>query len=199
MKTLFADDAGYCIRRCEGAPSRRTSESLESAHTIEICLNEQGEGKVAHGRHTLKLKEESLGIYEYIKGSVTTQRQEGTDHRFTTISLDKTYLQDQLAPSQFLLKPEIRKAIFTPPSKQSLQLSRNLHSRDTQWLSSTESLEHIPLAGRNLWMQSKVMEFVALNFFKTEGSKEELFCKKNQTNGFRKSHSGEAFHRRVLL
>ncbi len=179
-ETLFGDEDGFTVTHHQGDGSRSVDWHINSPKKkfMEVCLNQEGRAEVINQGMRLLLDTDKMGIYDVKVGSIKTRRNRGYDHKFTTVSLDKEYLQDQLAPSQFLLHPEIRSAIYEKSVGFPLCIGRSMQDRDLEWLNSTLTLGNIPVAGRHLWMSSKVMEFIACHFFKQEFAEHELFCQK---------------------
>ena len=179
-ETLFRDEGGYTITHHQGDGSKSVDWHADTAQGsfMEVCLNQEGRAEVINQGVRLLLDEDKMGIYDVKAGNIRTRRNRGYDHKFTTVSLNKEYLQDELAPSQFLLQPEVRSAIYEQSIDFPLCIRRSMQERDLEWLNATQRFNNIPVAGQNLWMSSKIMEFIACHFFKQELSEQELFCQK---------------------
>jgi len=177
---LFSDNNGYEITNYKGDGSKSVDWHSEGNKKgwLEVCLNLQGRAEVIIDGIRMVLNDRRVGLYDCSTKQMKARRNRGYDHQFSTISLNKEYLQDQLSPSQFFLKPAIRSAIFEKSLTIPLCTGRDMVQQDESWLSQTDSINHVSGSGKSLWMQSKVMEYIACNFFKPDHPQEEMFCDK---------------------
>ena len=177
---LFSDTEGYEIVHHQGDGSKSVDwrEEQNRKDCIEICLNLEGRAEIVVEGVRIVLNDRRVGLYDCSARQLKTRRNRGYGHRFSTLSLKKEYLQDQLAPSQFFLKPSIRQTIFDKSSDLPLCTGRDMEAHDQEWLSQVSDFTHIPASGKLLWMQSKVMEFIAGNFFNADLTEQEMFCDK---------------------
>lgn len=178
VDSLFEDEAGYSINeyRSGGGKVVDWHKNEASKSSVDFCLNHAGRAEINVSGMRVLLGDNKLALYECRPNEVKSHRYRLHEHHFTTVSLNREYLQDQLAPSQFLLHPEVRGAIYDQHGNLPLCQSRGMSPFDYQWVNGLACQKYIPGPAKKYWGSSKVMELIAKHFFKEEAEQEEFFC-----------------------
>lgn len=142
--------------------------------SLELCLNVEGTGTVAAGRTTLDLKPMTAGFYWQGNPGLKAERRAGERHRFVTIEFSRPFLRERLLSSEGALHPLVERFVRGDLRSSGLSHSRVLTPDQDRSIAQI-LLPTPPLAARNLWYQSQVLQLM-VDFFFQRPEEDELFC-----------------------
>ncbi len=149
------------------------SESFQAGN-VEFCLNLEGRGAIGRSEKTQRdYLPCSSGYYALGDEPLRATRQAHDRHRFVTLEFSRSHLQEQLAPNEDELTPEIRALIF-PRRIESVVSEPQPMSGEQRAIVTSLTNPPVAKAARILWYKSKAIELMAHFLF--EPKDPELFC-----------------------
>jgi AraC-like DNA-binding protein len=147
-------------------------------NTIEICLNSEGNGRIAVDDAEMTFAPLTVGFYRRGEENLSATRQASQQHRFLTIEISFEFLRRYLSECVTWLHPLVRDVILGPSQKSALSSTTRLTGRQQQLLAS---LRYPPVlaAAQSIWYQAKALELASELFFFAPGQP-ELFCQRQQ-------------------
>jgi AraC-like DNA-binding protein len=142
--------------------------------TIEICLNVEGEGKIAAGGAEASFAPMTVGFYRRTQQPLRATRQAGQRHQFLTIEMSFDFLSQHMSEYVTSLHPLVRDVVSGRSGESAVIPVTRLTSRHQQLLTSLRQAPVLALA-QNIWYQAKALEAAAEFFFVAQDN-HELFC-----------------------
>jgi AraC family transcriptional regulator len=142
--------------------------------SVEICLNIEGEGKVASREMETIYEPMTVGFYRRAQQPLRATRQAGQRHQFLTIEISFGFLKERLEPFVTSLHPMVRDVMGNRCDDSAVAPVMRLTSRQQQLLASLRQAPVLALA-QTIWYQAKALE-AAAEFFFVAQDHHELFC-----------------------
>lgn len=142
--------------------------------TIEICLNVEGDGKVAAGKTEAAFAPMTVGFYRQGPQSLRATRQAGQRHQFLTVEMSFDFITEHLAQYVTSLHPLVREVVAGRSCDSAVAPVTRLTSRQQQLLTGLRQAPVLALA-QKIWYQAKALEAAAEFFFIAQDN-HELFC-----------------------
>ena len=142
--------------------------------SVEICLNVEGEGKVASKEMETAFEPMTVGFYRRGQQPLRATRQAGQRHQFLTIEMSFDFLTEHLEQFVTSLHPLVRDIVANRPAESAVAPVTRLTSRQQQLLTSLRQAPVLALA-QTIWYQAKALE-AAAEFFFVAKDNHELFC-----------------------
>jgi AraC family transcriptional regulator len=143
-------------------------------HTIEICLNVEGEGKIASSEGEMVFAPMTVGFYRRSQQPLRATRQASQRHQFLTIEMSFDFVAQHLSEFVTSLHPLVRDVVSSRPGDSAVAPVMRLTSRHQQLLTSLRQAPVLALA-QKIWYQAKALEAAAEFFFIAQDN-HELFC-----------------------
>ncbi|HVU28094.1 MAG TPA: AraC family transcriptional regulator [Verrucomicrobiae bacterium] len=146
--------------------------------SVEVCLNLEGNGKVALGKNEISFAPLTVGFYRRGEQPLSATRKEKQRHQFLTVEMSFNFLRQHLSEYVTSLHPLVREIVAGQSEKSAVAPVTRLTSRQQQLLASLREAPVLALA-QSVWYQAKALE-VASELFFVAPDKQELFCQRQQ-------------------
>jgi AraC-like DNA-binding protein len=146
--------------------------------SVEVCLNLEGNGKVALNKNEIVFTPLTVGFYRRGEQVLRATRQADQRHQFLTVEMSFDFLRKHLGEFVTSLHPLVREIVGGQSEKSAVAPITRLTSRQQQLLASLREAPVLALA-QTVWYQAKALEVAAELFFVAPGEK-ELFCQRQQ-------------------
>ena len=146
--------------------------------SIEVCLNREGNGRVAFANCEAAFTPLTIGFYRRSGQTLLATRQAGQQHQFLTVEMSFTFLRRHLGEFVTSLHPLVREVVSGRSGKSGVVPTTRLTSRQQQLLASLRDAPVLPLA-QTVWYQAKALELAAELFFVAPGD-QEFFCQRQK-------------------
>jgi AraC family transcriptional regulator len=146
--------------------------------SIEVCLNLEGNGKVALSKNEVAFAPLTVGFYRRGEQPLRATRAANQRHQFLTVEMSFDFLRRHLGEFVTSLHPLVREIVAGQSEKSAVAPVIRLTSRQQQLLASLREAPVLALA-QSIWYQAKALEVAAELFFVAPGEK-ELFCQRQQ-------------------
>ncbi|MBV8640404.1 MAG: helix-turn-helix transcriptional regulator [Verrucomicrobia bacterium] len=146
--------------------------------SIEVCLNREGNGRVAFDNREIVFTPMSIGFYRRGEDTLRATRQANQLHRFLTVEMSFDFLRRHLSEFATSLHPLVREVVLGQSEKSAVAPTTRLTSRQQQLLASLRAAPVLAIA-QTVWYQAKALELVSELFFEPP-NEQELFCRRQQ-------------------
>jgi len=146
--------------------------------SVEICLNLEGNGKVALNKSEITFAPLTVGFYRRGEQILRATRDANQRHQFLTVEMSFDFLRKHLSEFVTSLHPLVREIVAGQSEKSAVAPVTRLTSRQQQLLASLREAPVLALA-QSVWYQAKALEVAAELFFIAPGE-QELFCQRQQ-------------------
>jgi AraC-like DNA-binding protein len=146
--------------------------------SVEVCLNLEGNGKVALNKNEISFAPLTVGFYRRGEQMLHATRDANQRHQFLTVEMSFDFLRKHLGEFVTSLHPLVREIVAGQSEKSSITPVTRLTSRQQQLLASLREAPVLALA-QAVWYQAKALEVAAELFFVAPGE-QELFCQRQQ-------------------
>jgi len=146
--------------------------------SVEVCLNLEGNGKVALNKNEIAFAPLTVGFYRRGEQALRATREANQRHQFLTVEMSFDFLRRHLSEFITSLHPLVREVVAGQSEKSTVAPTARLTSRQQQLLASLRDAPVLALA-QPVWYQAKALEVAAELFFVAPGEK-ELFCQRQQ-------------------
>jgi AraC family transcriptional regulator len=146
--------------------------------SVEVCLNLEGNGKVALNKNEIVFTPLTVGFYRRGEQALRATREANQRHQFLTVEMSFDFLRRHLSEFVTSLHPLVRDVVTGQSEKSAVAPTARLTSRQQQLLASLRDAPVLALA-QPVWYQAKALEVAAELFFVAPGEK-ELFCQRQQ-------------------
>ncbi|HEY3932605.1 MAG TPA: AraC family transcriptional regulator [Verrucomicrobiae bacterium] len=146
--------------------------------SVEVCLNLEGNGKVALNKNEIAFAPLTVGFYRRGEQPLRATRDANQRHQFLTVEMSFDFLRRHLGEFVTSLHPLVREIVAGQSEKSAVASVTRLTSRQQQLLASLREAPVLALA-QSVWYQAKALEVAAELFFIAPGEK-ELFCQRQQ-------------------
>ena len=145
--------------------------------SVEICLNVDGHAEFDLGGRRQALPPGSATFYSAGREPLAARRLPRQRHQFVTVEISREFLKRRFAGNQAGLHPQIQSVLSGKKNTSAISEVRRL-TTEHQRLIPTLQHSPVPLTGRAVWFESKVLELMSEFFFVTRDS--ELFCERQR-------------------
>jgi len=145
--------------------------------SIEVCLNVEGNGRVAINNREAVFSPMTAGFYRRGGQTLRATRRAHQRHQFLTIEMSFDFVRRNLEDSVASLHPLVRDMVSGQSEKSAVMKPSRLTSRQQQLLASLRQTPVLAVA-QPVWYQAKALEVAAEFFFVTPGEA-ELFCQRH--------------------
>lgn len=142
--------------------------------SVEICLNIEGEGRVASKEMETAFAPMTVGFYRRGQQPLRATRSANQRHQFLTIEMSFDFLAQHLGEFVTSLHPLVRDIVSNRSTESAVAPVTRLTSRQQQLLASLRQAPVLALA-QTIWYQAKALE-AAAEFFFVAKDNHELFC-----------------------
>jgi AraC-like DNA-binding protein len=172
--------AGVSFEWHDFKTSREELDWGKSFHpaSVEVCLNLEGNGKVALGKNEILFSPLTAGFYRRGEQPLRATREINQRHKFLTVEMSFAFLRKHLGDCEKMLHPLVREIISGEMEKSAVAPTMRLTSRQQQLLASLRDAPVLALA-QTIWYQAKALE-IAAEFFFVAPREQELFCQRQQ-------------------
>ena len=146
--------------------------------SLEVCLNLEGQGRVASHGLDADFAPLTVGFYRRGAQVLPAVRAAKQRHQFLTVEMSFEFLRRHLGQYGQSLHPMVREVIAGQPDKSIVATPVRLSSRLQQLLVSLREAPVLALA-QSVWYQAKALEVAAELFFVTP-DEQELFCQRQK-------------------
>lgn len=146
--------------------------------SVEVCLNLEGNGKVALGKSEMTFAPLTVGFYRRGEQPLVATRNKKQRHQFLTVEMSFNFLRQHLNEYVTSLHPLVREVVASQSEKSAIASVTRLTSRQQQLLASLREAPVLALA-QSVWYQAKALEVAAELFF-VAPAEQELFCQRQQ-------------------
>ena len=145
--------------------------------SVEICLNVDGRAEFDLAGHRQELPPGSATFYSAGREPLTARRLPQQRHQFVTVEISHDFLKRRFAGSQTGWHPQIQSVLSGKKNVSTIAEVRRLTTEQQRLI---PALQHspVPLTGRGVWFESKVLELMSEFFFVTGDN--ELFCERQR-------------------
>jgi len=145
--------------------------------SVEICLNVDGCAEFDLAGHCQELPPGSATFYSAGREPLTARRLPQQRHQFVTVEISRDFLKRRFAGSKAGLHPQIQSVLAGKKNVSAISEVRRLTTEQQRLI---PALQHspVPLTGRAVWFESKVLELMSEFFFVT--GENELFCERQR-------------------
>lgn len=152
----------------------------ESFHpgSIEVCLNREGNGRVAFNKREAAFTPLTIGFYRRGDEALPATRQANQQHQFLTVEMSFDFLRRHLAECVGSLHPLVRDVVSGQSEQSGIAPTMRLTTRQLQLLASLQQAPVLTMA-QSVWYQAKALELAAELFFIAQND-QELFCQRQQ-------------------
>jgi len=162
--------------------------------SVELCLNLSGVAEVGTGKDIARYREGTGGFYRQGREPLRAVRLPGEAHRFITVELSPGFLSRHLGEGMADLHPLIASALAGDVSRSGAAAVAVLNTRQRDLLGSLRQPPVLKSA-QALWFQAKAIELMGEFFFRP-GSRDELFCHRQQRVALDRVEAVQAILRR---
>ncbi|MBV8375366.1 MAG: helix-turn-helix transcriptional regulator [Verrucomicrobia bacterium] len=146
--------------------------------SIEVCLNRDGNGRVACNNREAAFTPWTIGFYRRGDEALPAIRQANQRHQFLTVEMSFDFLRRHLGEFVTSLHPLVREVVLDRPHKSAVVPTMRLTTHQSHLLTNLQKAP-VPAAARSVWYQAKALELAAELFF-IAGGEQELFCHRHQ-------------------
>jgi AraC-like DNA-binding protein len=146
--------------------------------SVEVCLNLEGDGKVALDKNETVFAPLTAGFYRRGEQVLPATRAANQRHQFLTVEMSFHFMRRHLGEFVTSLHPLVREVVSGQSEKSAVAPPTRLTSRQQQLLASLRDAPVLALA-QSVWYQAKALE-VAAEFFFVAPGEQELFCQRQQ-------------------
>jgi AraC family transcriptional regulator len=146
--------------------------------SIEVCLNREGNGRVAVNDDEAAFTPLTIGFYRRGEEALPATRQANEQHQFLTVEMSFDFLRRHLTGFAPSLHPLVRDVVLGQSAKSGVAPTTRLTSRQQQLLASLRDAPVRSMA-QSVWYQAKALELAAELFF-VGSDDQELFCQRQQ-------------------
>jgi AraC family transcriptional regulator len=146
--------------------------------SIEVCLNREGNGRVALNDREAAFTPLTVGFYRRGDEALPATRQANQQHQFLTVEMSFDFLRRHLGEFVTSLHPLVRDVVSGFSEKSAVAPTMRLTTRQLQLLSSLRQAPVLATA-QSVWYQAKALELTAELFFIAQDD-QELFCHRQQ-------------------
>jgi AraC family transcriptional regulator len=146
--------------------------------SIEVCLNREGNGRVAFNRREAAFTPLTIGFYRRGDEVLPATRQANEEHQFLTVEMSFDFLRRHLGEFVTSLHPLVRDVVSGQSEKSAVAPTTRLTTRQLQLLASLQQAPVLTMA-QTVWYQAKALELAAELFFIAQDD-QELFCHRQQ-------------------
>jgi AraC family transcriptional regulator len=146
--------------------------------SIEVCLNREGNGRVAFNKKAAAFTPLTIGFYRRGDEVLPATRQANQQHQFLTVEMSFGFLRQHLGEFVTSLHPLVRDVVSGHSEKSAVAPTTRLTTRQLQLLGSLRQAPVLAMA-QSVWYQAKALELAAELFFIAHDD-QELFCHRQQ-------------------
>jgi AraC family transcriptional regulator len=146
--------------------------------SIEVCLNREGNGRVALHKQEATFKPLTIGFYRRGDEALPATRQANQQHQFLTVEMSFDFLRRHLGEFVTSLHPLVRDVVSGQSEKSAIAPTSRLTTRQSQLVASLRQAPVLAMA-QSVWYQAKALELAAELFFIAHND-QELFCHRQQ-------------------
>jgi AraC family transcriptional regulator len=145
--------------------------------SVEICLNVDGHAEFDLAGRRQELPPGSATFYSAGREPLAARRLPQQRHQFVTVEISRDFLKRRFAASKTGLHPQIQDVLSGKKNVTALSEVRRLTTEQQRLI---PALQHspVPLTGRAVWFESKVLELMSEFFFVTADN--EFFCERQR-------------------
>jgi AraC family transcriptional regulator len=145
--------------------------------SVEICLNVDGHAEFNLGGRRQELPPGSATFYSAGREPLAARRLPQQRHQFVTIEISRDFLKRRFADAKTGLHPQIQSLMAGKKNVSGISEVRRL-TAEQQRLIPTLQNSPVPVTGRGVWFESKVLELMAEFFFVAVA--DEFFCERQR-------------------
>ena len=145
--------------------------------SVEICLNVDGHAEFDLGGRRQELPPGSATFYSAGREPLAARRLPQQRHQFVTVEISRDFLKRRFAGTKTGLHPQIQNVMSGKKTASAISEVRRL-TTEHQRLIPTLQHSPVPLTGRAVWFESKVLELMSEFFFVNADN--ELFCERQR-------------------
>jgi AraC family transcriptional regulator len=145
--------------------------------SVEICLNVDGHAEFDLGGRRQELPPGSATFYSAGREPLAARRLPQQRHQFVTIEISRDFLKRRFADAKSGLHPQIQNILADKKNVSAISEVRRL-TTEQQRLIPTLQHSPVPVTGRGVWFESKVLELMSEFFFVSV--KDEFFCERQR-------------------
>jgi AraC family transcriptional regulator len=146
--------------------------------SIEVCLNREGNGRVAVNKHQAEFTPLTIGFYRCGEEALPATRQANQQHQFLTVEMSFDFLRRHLSEHAASLHPLVREVVSGQSEKSAVAPTTRLTTRQQQLIASLRDAPVLSMA-QSVWYQAKALELAAELFF-VGPDDQELFCQRQK-------------------
>ena len=146
--------------------------------SIEVCLNREGNGRVAFNKREAAFTPLTIGFYRRGDEALPATRQANQQHQFLTVEMSFDFLRRHLGEFVTALHPLVRDVVSGQSEKSAVAPTTRLTTRQLQLLTNLRQAPVLSMA-QSIWYQAKALELAAELFFIAHDD-QELFCHRQQ-------------------
>ena len=145
--------------------------------SVEICLNVDGHAEFDLAGRRQELPPGSATFYCSGREPLSARRLPGQRHQFVTVEISRDFLKRRFQGNQAGMHPQIQNIIAGRKHASAVSEVRRLTAEHQRLI---PALQHspVPLTGRAVWFEGKVLELMSEFFFVT--GENELFCERQR-------------------
>jgi AraC family transcriptional regulator len=145
--------------------------------SVEICLNVDGHAEFDLAGRRQELPPGSATFYSAGREPLAARRLPQQRHQFVTVEISRDFLKRRFTGSKTGLHPQIQDVLSGKKNVTALSEVRRLTTEQQRLI---PALQHspVPLTGRAVWFESKVLELMSEFFFVT--AENEFFCERQR-------------------
>jgi AraC-like DNA-binding protein len=145
--------------------------------SVEICLNLEGHAEFDLAGQRKEVPPGTATFYSPGRKPLEARRLPRQRHQFITIEISRDFLKQRFAGNTAGLHPHIRGVLAGKKNISSISEVRRLTTEHQRLI---PALQHspVPLTGRAVWFEGKVLELMSEFFFVT--GENELFCERQR-------------------
>lgn len=145
--------------------------------SVEICLNVDGHAEFDLAGRRQELPPGSATFYSAGRNPLTARRLPQQRHQFVTVEISCDFLKRRFAGNQTGLHPQIQSVLSGRKWASAVSEVRRLTAEQQRLI---PALQHspVPLTGRAVWFEGKVLELMSEFFFVT--GENEFFCERQR-------------------
>jgi AraC-like DNA-binding protein len=146
--------------------------------SIEVCLNREGNGRVAVNNFEAAFTPLTIGFYRRGEEALPATRQANQQHQFLTVEMSYDFLRRHLSEFVTSLHPLVQDVLLGQSERSAVAPTARLTSRQQQLLANLRDAP-VPSMAQSVWYQAKALELAAELFF-VGPDDQELFCHRQQ-------------------
>jgi AraC-like DNA-binding protein len=146
--------------------------------SIEVCLNREGNGRVAFNKREVAFTPLTIGFYRRGDEALPATRHANQQHQFLTVEMSFDFLRRHLGEFVTSLHPLVRDVVSGQSEKSAVAPTMRLTTRQLQLLTNLRQAPVLSMA-QSVWYQAKALELAAELFFIAHDD-QELFCHRQQ-------------------